>query len=244
MSTQSYGEDLAYVHDVGHTDFVRRAAPGLLGLLAQGGLEEGFVVALGCGSGVWARSLVDAGYEVRGVDLSTAMIRLARDRVPEARFDVDSFVDFDIPPCDAVTCIGECFNYAFDERVDRKTLKRVFKRVWQALPAGGLFVFDFIEPGIVPGDAPVRSWREGDDWSVLVEMSEDRRRSRAARRIVSFRKVGDTFRRTEETHPLRLYKAADLAGDLREIGFRVRHLRSYGSQHFRKGHVGLIARKP
>jgi len=240
----AYGEDLAYVHDVGHTDFVRRSAPGLLGLLAQGGLEEGFVVALGCGSGVWARSLVDANYEVRGVDISPAMVHLARQRVPEARFDTDSFVDFDIPPCDAITCLGECFNYTFDKRVDRKMLKRVFKRVWEALPAGGLFVFDVLEPGIVPKGKAVQSWGEGDDWSVMVELSEDRRRSRAERRIVAYRRVGESYRRSEEVHPLRLYKGTDLASDLRDIGFRVRHLRSYGSQHFRPNHVGLIARKP
>lgn len=239
-----YREDLAYIHDVGHTDFIRRSSPGLLGLFAKGGLEEGFVVALGCGSGVWARDLVDAGFEVRGVDLSPAMVRLARQRVPQARFDVDSFVDFDIPPCDAITCLGECFNYVFDERVDRKMLKRVFKRVWQALPAGGLFVFDVIEPGIVPTKEPVRSFREGDDWTVLVELTEDKRRSRAKRRIVSFRQVGKSYRRTEETHELRLYKGTDLATDLRDIGFRVRLLRSYGSQHFRPNHVGVIARKP
>ncbi|MFT5355430.1 MAG: SAM-dependent methyltransferase, partial [Polyangiales bacterium] len=172
--TSGYREDLAYIHDVGHTDFVERSSPGLLALLAQGGLEEGFVVALGCGSGVWARNLVDVGFEVRGVDISPAMVKLARHRVPEARFDVGSFVDYEIPPCDAITGLGECFNYLLDDRVDRKMLKRVFKRVWQALPSGGLFVFDVIEPGIVPTDTPVQTFQEGDDWAVFVELSEDR----------------------------------------------------------------------
>lgn len=237
-----YKEDLAYIHDVGHTDFIRRSSPGLLAILAQGGLEEGFVVNLGCGSGVWAQKLVDKGFEVRGQDISPAMVKLARQRVPEARFDVSSFVDFEIPPCDAITCLGEGFNYLFDKRMDRKTLKRVFKRVWQALPSGGLFVFDVIEPGIAT--APKKSYREGDDWAVLVELTEDKRHPRASRRIVSFRQVGDDYRRTEETHTLRLYKGTQLATELREIGFRVRLVRSYGSQHFRPGHVGIVARKP
>ncbi|MFK8003912.1 MAG: class I SAM-dependent methyltransferase [Polyangiales bacterium] len=237
-----YKEDLAYIHDVGHTDFIRRSSPGLLAILAQGGLEEGFVVNLACGSGVWAQKLVDKGFEVRGQDISPAMVKLARQRVPEARFDVSSFVDFEIPPCDAITCLGEGFNYLFDKRMDRKTLKRVFKRVWQALPSGGLFVFDVIEPGIAT--APKKSYREGDDWAVLVELAEDKRHPRATRRIVSFRQVGEDYRRTEETHTLRLYKGTDLAAELREIGFRVRPVRSYGSQHFRPGHVGMVARKP
>lgn len=242
--TTGYKEDLAYIHDVGHTDFIRRSSPGLLAILAQGGLEEGFVVNLGCGSGVWARKLVDVGFEVRGQDISPSMVKLARHQVPEARFDVGSFLDFEIPPCDAITCLGEGFNYLLDERMDRKALKRMFKRAWQALPSGGLFVFDVIEPGIVPGKTPTKSFREGDDWAVLVELSEDQRRSRATRRIVSFRQVGDDYRRSEEVHKLRLYKGTQLATELRDIGFRVRLLRSYGSQHFRPGHVGIVARKP
>lgn len=240
--TTGYKEDLAYIHDVGHTDFIRRSSPGLLAILAQGGLEEGFVVNLGCGSGVWAQKLVDKGFEVRGQDISPSMVKLARQRVPEARFDVSSFVDFEIPPCDAITCLGEGFNYLLDKRVDRKVLKRMFKRAWQALPSGGLFVFDVIEPGIAP--KPTKNYREGDDWAVLVELSEDQRRSRAKRRIVSFRQVGKDYRRTEEVHDLRLYKGTELASELREIGFRVRLVRSYGSQHFRRGHVGIVARKP
>ena len=75
-----YGEDLAYIHDVGFGHFAKTATPGLLEMLRQTGGSRGLVVDLGCGSGVWARALCDAGYDVLGVDQSPAMIAIARNR--------------------------------------------------------------------------------------------------------------------------------------------------------------------
>ena len=96
-----YQEDLAYTHDVGFGDFARNAAPGVLRLLRDRGVADGLVVDVGCGSGIWARELVDAGYDVLGIDQSAAMIDLARRRVPEAAFRRGSFVTTRLPVCDA-----------------------------------------------------------------------------------------------------------------------------------------------
>ena len=85
-TTRWYGEDLAYIHDVGHAEFALGAAPGILEILDRNGIHDGLIVDLGCGSGLWARELVDAGYRVLGIDISEAMIELSRKRVPEAGF--------------------------------------------------------------------------------------------------------------------------------------------------------------
>jgi 2-polyprenyl-3-methyl-5-hydroxy-6-metoxy-1,4-benzoquinol methylase len=77
-----YGEDLAYIHDVGHADFALDSAPGILEILGRSGIDGGLVVDLGCGSGLLARELIDAGYGVFGVDISEAMIGLARKPAP------------------------------------------------------------------------------------------------------------------------------------------------------------------
>src|SRR5918998_3324892 len=113
--TEWYREDLAYIHDVGHADFALESAPGILEILDQSRIPEGLVVDLGCGSGLWARELVDAGYRVLGIDISEAMVEISRRRVPEAEFRVGSLFDADIPPCRAVTAISEVLNYLFDE---------------------------------------------------------------------------------------------------------------------------------
>src|SRR5215831_1554392 len=97
MREKMYQRDLAYVHDVGFGRFAEGAAAGVLRILRAAGICGGLVVDLGCGSGLWARRLTDAGYSVLGIDLSADMIALARKRVPEGLFRAGSFLDVDFP---------------------------------------------------------------------------------------------------------------------------------------------------
>lgn len=197
---------------------------------------------LGCGSGLWARELSDASYGVLGVDISPAMIAIARKRVPRGEFQIGSLLKVKLPPCDAVTSLGECLNYLFDETNRISELRRLFRRVYTALEPGGLFAFDIAEPG--RGKGPRQKYREGPDWAVLVEVDEDARTNRLTRRITTFRRVGELYRRDEETHQLQLYKRAEVANELRRVGFRVRTIDAYGAQRMIEGCVGFIARKP
>jgi SAM-dependent methyltransferase len=238
----AYERDLAYVHDQGFGGFARGSAPGLLNLLRRSGIAGGRIVDLGCGSGVWARELVDAGYEVVGVDLSPAMIEIARQRVPEATFQVRSFVQFPIPDCVAVTALGEVFNYLFDASNSLRSLRRVCQRAFDALPPKGLLIFDVAGPGRCRGLK--QAFKEGEDWTCLVEYNHDASEQVLTRRIVTYRKVGDAYRRHEETHRQQLYTGTSMAQVLREIGFRVRLVRRYGEYALLEGVVGFIARKP
>jgi SAM-dependent methyltransferase len=242
MRLGAYSRDVAYIHDVGFGSFAERSAPGVLNILRHSGISSGLVVDLGCGGGLWARRLADAGFGVLGVDLSPHMIALARQRVPEGTFRTASFLDADFPPCAAITALGECFNYLFDERNGRYSLRRLFRQAHRALQSGGLLVFDVAEPGRARG-ADRRFWK-GGDWACLTEYVHDQRRKRLIRRITTFRKLGRQYRRAEETHVQQLYAGSQLAGDLRGMGFRVRTVRGYGDFRFPKGLVGLIARKP
>src|SRR6185295_18594623 len=145
--TKAYQHDLAYIHDAGFGDFAKNSAPGLLEIFRQNAINMGLVVDLGCGSGIWARALSRAGYEVLGIDISPAMIEIARKRVPRGEFRVESLLRFTLPECDAVTSLGECLNYLFDESNSMTQLRRLFGRIYTALKPGGVFVFDIAEPG-------------------------------------------------------------------------------------------------
>jgi SAM-dependent methyltransferase len=241
---RGYREDLAYIHDVGYGHFARRAAPGLLEMLRQTGAVSGLVVDLGCGSGIWARELCDAGYDVLGVDQSAAMIAMACNRVPEGTFRQGSFLTAKFPPCVAVTAVGECFNYLFDRRNSRRKLLGLFCRVYNALHSGGIFIFDVAGPGRGAKLGSQRHHREGKDWAVFVATEEDRQRMLLTRSITSFRKIGNLYRRDEEVHRLRLYRPTELANSLRDCGFRVRTLRGYGPMCFPPGLHGFRARRP
>jgi SAM-dependent methyltransferase len=238
----AYQDDLAYIHDTGYGAFARGSSPGLLRLLRQNGITGGVVVDLGCGSGIWAGALADAGYEVVGADVSPAMIALARRRVPGAVFHVASFLEFPVPACRAVTALGEVFNYLFDPKNSLRALRRVCRRVFDALAPGGLLVFDVAEPGRCRG--LTQRFAEGEDWACLVDLRHDVARRRLTRRIVSFRKVGDSYRRHEETHTQQLYPGSSVAAMLRDVGFRVRRERRYGDYRLAPRVAAFVARKP
>ena len=116
--TTAYGADLARAHHEGFGDLARQAAATLLSVLTEAGVERGLVVDLGSGSGILARIVADAGYRALGYDISEDMVRLAARTAPApgATFVRSALLDADIPPCVAVTAVGEVLNYAFDPR--------------------------------------------------------------------------------------------------------------------------------
>jgi SAM-dependent methyltransferase len=242
--TDAYRDDLAHIHDEGFGGFAQAAAPVLVEALKAGGIDQGLVIDLGCGSGILSRAIYQAGYDVLGVDISAAMIALARQRVPRGEFRVQSLLKSELPPAVAVAAVGEAINYLFDPENTRSSLAKLLERIHRALQPGGVFLFDAAEPGRVPGNGLARTYFEGNDWAVLVSSEEDRRRKFLTRRITSFRQVGELYRRDQEVHCQRLLPRSELAAQLRSIGFRVRVLRGYGRLRFGSGHVGLLARKP
>ena len=156
--TDYYQEDLAFIHDVGYSEFARRVAPGILDIFARHQIRDGLVVDLGCGSGLWAEQLIKHGYEVLGIDISEAMIQLARRRAPQAEFRVASLFQAEIPPCRAVTSLGECISYLFDTGNDRRALRQLFRRIYTQLAPGGVFIFDVMEAGELGRATSARSF--------------------------------------------------------------------------------------
>ncbi|MGB7442930.1 MAG: methyltransferase domain-containing protein [Coleofasciculaceae cyanobacterium] len=238
-----YKEDLAYIHDVGFRDYALRSAPGILEILEHYQIQESLIVDLGCGSGLLAREFRKANYHVFGVDVSESLIDIARQRVPDAEFQVASLFKVEIPSCHAVVSVGECFNYLFDEDNNRQILVEVFRRVYKALAPGGIFVFDIAEPGQVTPGSTYEGFTEGEDWLVLVKKEENQGQNILTRRIITFRQVGEYYRRDDEVHHLQLYKGTDLAEELYRVGFQVQIRRSYGQYHLPKAHAALVARK-
>jgi SAM-dependent methyltransferase len=240
---RTYRADLAFIHDAGFLSYAERGADVTIDALRRAGIRRGLVVDLGCGSGATARRLSAAGYDVLGVDLSPAMIALARKKAPRASFRVGSFVDAAIPPCVAVTAVGEVLNYAFDGRSDEAALRALVRRVAAALQPGGVFVLDVLGPGHVGGDGTRTGHREGDGWAVLVSVVEDRHRRSLEREITTFRRVGSRWRRDHETHRQQLLRPSRVASWLRGAGLRVRRISQYGPLALGRAHVGFVARR-
>jgi SAM-dependent methyltransferase len=225
-----YGDDLAFVHDAGFAEFASQSAPGVLARVRG----RGVVVELGCGSGGLARALVDAGHEVVGVDASAALLALARERVPEARFEHSSMHDAELPACDAVVAIGEAVAYGPAD------LARSFERWRAALRPGGVLLFDAPLIDRQGAGPPRLSLRQGDGWLIVSEQSREGRT--LTRRIVTFRDDGSgCWRRADELHELRLYERDELPAMLRGAGFASVESLSGGYTPGQRWFAGLLA---
>jgi SAM-dependent methyltransferase len=240
VTTPAYGPDLAAAHHEGFGNFSRSAVPVLLDTLppeAAGGL----VVDLGSGSGILARLLTDAGFEVLGVDISPDMVALARTVAPDASFVCAPLLDVDLPACVAVTAVGEILNYAFDPRHGLRLLDGLFGRVAAALAPGGTFLFDVAGPGRA---GPARSYevfRDEADSTLFSRAGEDEAGSRLVRRITLFRRVGDAYRRSDEEHVLHLHRPDDVERALAGAGFAARRIDRYGGLALPHGLHGFVA---
>lgn len=241
--TSIYREDLAYVHHVGFPDLVEGAGDALLALFRAAGLVSGLVIDLGCGSGTWARKLLEHGYSVLGADVSAPMIELARHTAPEAEFHVDSLYRTALRPCVAVTALGEALNYCADEEPSEMRLSQLFRNVASCLPKGGIFAFDIL---VRSEDEPMqyRTWRKGPDWAVLVEVSERPEEYLLIRDITVFRELGHGYRRSEERHRVVVLDDTEVERLLRDAGFEVIVSSHYGHYPLAQRRLAYIACKP
>lgn len=216
-----YADDLAYVHHTGFADLARGAARFLVDSV------HGRVADLGCGSGLLAAPLSDAGCDVIGVDRSRAMLAIARKTAPRARFvraslyDVDKW--FDGAPFHAVLAVGEPLSYGSD------SLPTFFRRVARTLRPGGVFVFDMIVAG--RPSLSRRTFVSGDDWTTCV--ATDDQGAKLVRDITTFTRAArgrgsSAWRRSHEVHVVRVVHADDVTAALRRAGFTVRLRNSYG----------------
>lgn len=218
-----YADDLSYVHHTGFADLARGAARFLVALLGPPPLR---IVDLGCGSGLVLRALTEAGHEATGVDLSPAMLALARRTAPRAHLLRGSLYRVPLPEADAVLAIGEPLSY-LEPGGRPPALGPFFVQVARALPRGGRFVFDVIVDG--PGRSlSRRAWVAGEGWAVLVDTVEDAARSRLVRDVTSFVRRGRLWRRSREVHHVRVLSAALVERSLRDAGFAVSVRTRYG----------------
>lgn len=224
-----YGAELARIHHEGFSEFSEAASAGIVELLPRGGL----VVDAGCGSGVLARELTLAGFTVLGFDASPAMIELAGRTAPNARFEVATFAEAAIPPCDAIVSIGEVLNYGSFAEV-----RRFLEHASHALHPGGVLLFDVAERDSYPPYDERRM--SGDDWSVIAIKESDG--THLTRRVLTFRQIEGEVRRSEEVHKLELYDRSALLAALRDH-FKVRVRRAYGSRRLPKGHAVYVCVK-
>ncbi len=238
----AYDTDLAEIHHLHYDEVAVSAAKELLHQLDNAGVTSGLIVDLGCGSGVTARLLTDAGFEVLGVDIAPEMIRLARNTAPKATFQCASLFDVEIPPCVAVTAISESVNFAFDDRTSAEEIGALIGRIYDALEPKGIAMLDVAGPERVePGSSIARY--EGDGWYIVVETIGEESGDKLTRNITVFRARDGAWHRSDEVHEQRLYSPEVVTDQLLSAGFDVVFLSGYAELTFPRGWAGFVARK-
>jgi SAM-dependent methyltransferase len=240
LSQHIYREDLALIHHRGFGDQARRQGREILALLRRSGIVTGTVLDLGCGDGTWLAMLTRAGFEAIGIDQSRALLQHARQAAPKARIRTGSIHRAALPQCDAVTAIGEVFNYRADNDPP-DPLRRLFYRIHSALRPGGVLVFDMLVAG---PRMHYSVWRNGRTWILCARVTEDASRRTLTRRIITLRQVGRLYRRSEETHVLRVPSSAEVLRQLGGAGFRARSSRRLGGVEMAPRRVVFVAHRP
>lgn len=249
MTASWYNGALADIHDSDY-GFLARAAAATAMAKLPAPEESGIIVDLGCGSGITAEILDNAGYSVMGVDASPDMISIARQRVPSGDFVTSSIYDINIPDCQAVLAIGEVFNYESEDRT-REGLARLLRQVSNSVRLDGFLLCDIAGPGRV-NKSNAHQTRTGDGWTMRVEATENSANRELTRDIVIDVAEGWKGRvpshlplprsvQLHETHRLELIEPAEFESILEVSGLRRQQLTCYFDFDFPPGWSGWFA---
>ena len=192
------------------------------------GKAEG-ILDLGCGTGSHDVILAKKGFKVVGIDSSTTMIELAREKARNSGFEIEFTVQ-DMRELqltngfDCAICMFGSLGYVLSD----EDLKSLFKGLRNVIKPNGLFLFEFWNvDGLKP--APYRSWdkREKEDIRVyrFSESNYDANEGvldiRFAFVVLEQERLIDEF---EELHRIRVYSLNEMKSILKDEGFDVLHM--------------------
>ncbi len=186
-------------------------------------LRLGVVVDLACGTGntavPWARS---PGRTVVGVDVSEAMLRVAREKSSSVRWVRQDLADLSLDvTADAATCHFDALNHV----LDAAQLQRVFARTARHLRPGGLFVFDLTTRFWLEWLATSEKHFRAGPNVFMAYNAFDRETGIATFRQLWFVKKGPLYERFLVTVKERSFEDAPIRRMLRAAGLRLEEVR-------------------
>jgi len=236
-----YSEEMAYCHHVGFSN--PRLPDAVIGARRENGIADGLIIDLGCNGGHLLVALAQSGYATIGVDLSAAALALTENLAPSAtRYHGDA-AEFALPRCLAIAALGEVLCYTSEAATDTLADDDFLQSSFTALSPGGVLLFD-----IVIGDNTnpfhYRRRHTGKDWRIDHTVSEDLRTRRLRRDIRLDQHIDGSWRRSRETHWLKLHCESGLIASLRQVGFKTAVSNRIGDVAMLPRRAAFICRKP
>ena len=107
-------------------------------------IKQPLVLDLGCGTGAMTERLASYGYDMIGIDNSSAMLEIAKNKEESSDYNIlylqQDMREFELyGSVAAVICVCDSINYI----LELSELRQVFCLVNHYLDPGGLFIFDF-----------------------------------------------------------------------------------------------------
>lgn len=139
--------DFAYWYDALNTEAdYDRHTQEIIKLLKEGGVEDGIVADLGCGTGEVALRLAKAGYDMIGIDGSDEMLSVFREKMEQENRDIlllgQNLAQLELfGTIRAAVSTSDTFNHLAE--VD---LQSALSRVSLFTEPGGMLVFDVNSP--------------------------------------------------------------------------------------------------
>lgn len=186
------------------------------------------VVDLGCGTGSISIPLAQQGYQITGIDLSSEMLSLAKQKHSlngslSIRWLHQNMIEWALPyKVDSVISFCDSLNYLLEE----DQVKQTFHQVYEGLHSGGTFIFDVhtvLQLEEYALEQPF-TWNE-EDLAYIWNCTYDSNRCEIEHELTIFAKEAShstsshLFRKIEEVHTQRAYSIVWLQELLQKIGF-------------------------
>jgi SAM-dependent methyltransferase len=174
------------------------------------------ILDIACGTGEHARLLRSQGFEVDGVDLDPAFVRIASEKNPGGRFIQGDMSDFHLSrQYDAVLCLFSSIAYL-------QTMERVRRALTcfreHLAPGGAIVVEPWFGPGVLDPQRVTRNTGEANGVRVsrVTRVEVDGNLSRLLFDLEITDATGT--RHASEVHTLGLFAPADMLRAFEELG--------------------------